>query len=192
MDEELLDKMVEAGYYSVSFAIESGVPWVLKDLMHKQVDLEKAKRLVKYGRYIGLKVKAFFILGYPGETKETMKQTVKFAGELGADWSLFFPATTLPGTNMDKICRMNDWLVDPNLDYRYYFFKPNIRTPEFDPEFVSILREDANKQVNFVNNVNIREGKYDRAIEDFKEVLRLYPNLEHAKEALRRAENEIS
>lgn len=187
MDEELLDKMKEAGYYSVSFAIESGVPWVLKKLMHKHVDLVKAKRLVKYARNIGLKVKAFFILGMPGETKETMFKTVDFAKELGADWSLFFPATTLPGTEMDKIVRANGWLVDPDLDYRYYFFKPNIRTPEFDPEFVMDLKEKANLECNFTENINIREGKYERAIEDFEEVVRLYPELKHAQEALRKA-----
>jgi magnesium-protoporphyrin IX monomethyl ester (oxidative) cyclase len=184
MDEELLDKMKEAGYYSVSFAIESGVPWVLKELMHKHVDLEKAKRLVKYARSIGLKVKAFFILGMPGENKVTMHQTVEFAKELGADWSLFFPATTLPGTEMDKTVRANGWLVDPDLDYRYYFFKPNIRTPEFDPEFVLNLKEKANLECNFTNNINMREGKYKRAFEDFQEVVKLYPNLVYAHMAL--------
>jgi magnesium-protoporphyrin IX monomethyl ester (oxidative) cyclase len=187
LDEALLGKMVEAGYYSVSFAIESGVPWVLEELMHKKVDLEKAKRLVKYGRSIGLKVKAFFILGYPGETKETMKQTVDFAGELGADWNLFFPATNLPGTEMDKIVRANNWLVDPDMDYRFYFFKPNIRTPEFNPEDVLRIKEEANLQTNFINNVNVREGKFERAIEDFKEVVNLYPNLDFAQRALKEA-----
>jgi len=118
-----------------------------------------------------------------------MLQTVKFAGELGADWSLFFPATTLPGTEMDKTVRANGWLVDPDLDYRYYFFKPNIKTPEFDPEFVLDLKEKANLECNFINNVNMREGAYGRAFEDFEEVVKLYPNLEYAKEALRRAES---
>ncbi len=184
MDEELLDKMVEAGYYSVSFAIESGVPWVLRDLMHKAVDLDKAKRLVKYGRSIGLKVKAFFILGYPGETKDTMERTVDFAGELGADWSLFFPATALPGTDLDFECRRNHWLIDPDMDLRYNFFKSNIRTAEFDPDFVLDLKERANQELNFEGNINIREGKLDRAKEDIGEVVKLYPKLDFARKAL--------
>lgn len=184
MDEELLDKMVEAGYYSVSFAIESGVPWVLRDLMHKAVDLDKAKRLVKYGRSIGLKVKAFFILGYPGETKDTMRRTVDYAGELGADWNLFFPATSLPGTDLDAECRKNNWLIDPHMDYRYNFFKANIRTPEFDPDYVLNLKERANRELNFEQNINVREGKLQRAKQDFQEVAKLYPHLEFARKAL--------
>jgi anaerobic magnesium-protoporphyrin IX monomethyl ester cyclase len=191
MDETLLDMMKHAGYYSISLAIESGVPEVL-DLMHKHVDLVKAKRLVKYARSIGLKTKAFFILGYPGETKETMARTVDYAGQLGADWTLLFPASTLPGTDMDRRVRANGWLVDPNMDYRYLFFKPNIRTDQFGPDDVLRVKEDANRQLNFEENVNMREGKYDRAREDFAEVVRNYPDLAMAQEALRRANAAIS
>ena len=194
MDEELMDKMKEAGYYSLSFAIESGCQEVLK-LMNKKVDLVKAKRLIDYARTIGLKTKAFFILGYPGETKETMKRTVEYASGLMADWSLFFPATNLPGTQMDKLCRDNGWLADPDLDYRYYFHRANIKTPEFDPEFVNIGVDYANKQINFVNNPNMRLGNYERAIEDFENVTKLYPDLEMASDALgcaRRSSNELS
>ena len=190
LDEELIDKMREAGYYSISLAIESGVPSVLK-LMRKRVDLVKAKRLIRYARSLGMKTKAFFILGYPGETKNTMRRTIDFAENLGADWCHFFPATTLPGTDMDRRVRENGWLADPVMDYRYYFHKANIKTPEFDPDFVMNLKEEANRQINFEQNINIREGKYKRAAEDLGEVVRLYPNLDYAKEALRKA-NELS
>ncbi len=186
LDEGLLDLMREAGYYSISLAIESGVPEVLK-LMRKKVDLQKAKRLIRYARSIGMKTKAFFILGYPGETKDTMKRTVDFAGELGADWCLFFPATPLPGADMLKRCQENNWLVDPNMDYRYYFFKPNIRTPEFDPEFVLWMKESANRQINFEQNINIKEERFDRAVEDLQEVVNYYPRLDYAQKALNNA-----
>lgn len=187
MDEELIIKMREAGYYSISLAIESGSPEVL-GLMQKKVDLDKARRLIGFARSLGMKTKAFFILGYPGETKETMRRTVDYAGNLGADWVLFFPATPLPGTAMDRRVRDNGWLANQNMDYRYYFFKPNIKTPEFDPDFVLKLKEDANRQINFEHNINMREGNYQRAQEDFAEVLRLYPHLEYAKAALREAD----
>ncbi len=186
MDEDLMDKMVEAGYYSFSFAIESGSPQVLKDLIHKKVDLDKAKRLVAYARSIGVKTKAFFILGYPGETKETINQTVDYAYNLGADWSLFFPATPLPGTELLETCQKNGWLADPDLDYRYYFSRANVITPEFDPEYVISLKEEANERINFRENINLRTGNYQNAREDFEEITRLYPDLKIAQEASRR------
>lgn len=184
MDEELMGKMKEAGYYSLSFAIESGNQHVLKDLIHKNVDLVKAKRLVDYARTIGLKTKAFFILGYPGESKDTMRETVDFAYSLGADWSLFFPATPLPGTDMFNLCVKNQWIDNPNLDDRYAFFTPNIRTNEFTPEDVTRIRDAANERVNFTENINLRLGNYERAYEDFQEIVNLYPELKIAREAL--------
>jgi len=187
MDEQLIDKMREAGFYSLSFAIESGSQEVLK-LMHKKVDHDKAKRLIKYARSLDMKTKAFYILGYPGETKDTMRQTVDMAYQLGADWSLFFPATPLPGTPMLETCKQNGWLADPDLDYRYYFHKANIRTPDFDPYFVQSFREAANRHVNFENNVNMEEGKFERAAEDFGEVVKHYPNLDFAQKALKEAQ----
>jgi len=191
MDEELLDKMREAGYYSVSFAIESGDQYVLKELMHKRVSHEKAKRLIRHARDIGMKTKAFYIGGYPGESLTTMARTTQCAYDMGADWSLFFAATPLPGTPMLKTCQDNGWLVDPNLDYRYSFFKPNIRTPEFTPEDVIKWRDDSNRFINFEHNINMREGKYGRAIEDFREIVTLYPNLQMAKEALANAKRNL-
>ena len=185
MDEELIDKMKEAGYYSLSFAIESGSPEVLK-LMKKYVDLEKAKRLVKYSRSIGVKTKAFFIIGYPGETKATMQQSLEYAYELKADWTLPFPASTLPGTDMDRRCRDNGWLVDPDMDYRLLMHVPNIRTPEFDPDYVTEMVDKFNRQINFVDNPNMRLGNYERAMEDFADVVRMYPYLDFAQEALDR------
>lgn len=187
MDEELMDKMKEAGYYSLSFAIESGSQEVLK-LMNKRVDHKKAKRLVDYARSIGIKTKAFYILGYPGESKTTMHQTVEFAGELMADWSLFFPATPLPGTPMLETCKKNGWLADPDMDYRYLFHRSNIKTPEFDPDYVNGVVDYANKKVNFTENPNIRLGNLERAREDFREILKNYPDLKIAREAL----NELS
>ncbi len=187
LDEELLEKMAEAGYYSISLPIESGDPSVLKNLMHKNVDLAKAKRLVKKSRELGMKVKGFFILGYPGETKDSMKRTVDFAGSIGLDWAIFFIATPLPGTEMEVVCRKNNWLVNPDLDFMHSFYIPNIRTPEFDPDYVLQLKEQANTQINFKNNYNLKVGNYDKAIADFQEVANMYPGLKIAQDALAEA-----
>ncbi len=152
--------------------------------MRKKVDLAKAKQLIKYARSIGVNTKTFWILGYPGESKETMKRTINVAYEMGADWSLFFPATPLPGTDMLRRCQDNGWLADPNLDYRRYFFTANIRTPEFTPDDVLELRDKANQDLNFYNNTNFREGNFAKAEGDFQEVSKLYPNLSIAKEMI--------
>ena len=50
MDRELIDALVDIGMASANIAIESGCDYVLKNIMKKNVDLDKAKDLVKYIR----------------------------------------------------------------------------------------------------------------------------------------------
>ena len=179
LDEELLSLMKKAGYYSISLAIESGDEDVLK-MMHKPVKLKKVKEIIKNARKYDLKTKGFFILGYPGETKEQMQRTIDFAKNANLDWAIFFMATPIPGSDLEKMCREKGYLVNNSIDYIRQFYKSGINTPEFTPEYIENTREHANFMINFENNSNIRLGNYDRAIEDFKEVTSLYPHLDFA------------
>lgn len=180
LDEELLEKMKEAGYYSISIAIESGDHQVLHKLMRKPIKLEKIKPLVDKTRNFGMPVKGFFILGYPGETKKSMEKTVDFARSLCLDWALFFIATLLPATEMLEMCKKKGYLRDLTQDWEMNFIRSNIVTPEFTPEYVEELREKANFEINFRDNINLKEKKWDRAIEDFAYVASLYPHLDYA------------
>lgn len=179
LDEDLLLLMKKAGYFSITIAIESGDPDVLK-LMRKPVNLERVKVVVDAARKVGLKIKGFFILGYPGETKAQMQKTIDFAISIGLDWSLFFVATSIPGSELESVCNEKGYFVDKNLDYVKQFYVSNIKTPEFEPGYVETMKEKANFEVNFKNNTNLRLKKYDIAIEDFGEVARLYPHLDFA------------
>jgi len=86
---------------------------------------------------------------------------------------------------MERQCRKNGWLL--KTDPVRLFYEPNIRTPEFGPKDVKRWKEEANERVNFRENTNMCEGNYGRAIEDFEAVLKHYPDLEMAKEAVARA-----
>lgn len=175
--------MRDAGFYTVSVAIESGVPRVLK-LMRKPVDLDKAKAVVADARALGMYVRAFFMLGYPGETKEDMQRTIDFAASLDVDWAHFFITTPIPGSELEALCREKGYLADPHMPYLQQFYQANIKTEEFGPGDIEMAKELADELVNFKGNTNMRLGNYDRAIADFEAVLRHYPDLGMAKEAL--------
>ncbi|MBS3055947.1 MAG: cobalamin-dependent protein [Candidatus Aenigmarchaeota archaeon] len=179
LDGNLLEKMKESGCYEISIAIESGDQWVLNTLMRKPVDLTKVKPIVDKGRSLGFKVKGFFIIGLPGETKEHIERTVKFAAETGLDWAHFFIATPHLGTDLYRLCKEKGYIG--KLDMEKSFFRGIITTPEFNPEYLEKVKERANYDINFRNNVNMKEGKYDRAIEHFKSVVDLYPKLTFAR-----------
>ncbi|MGC9515788.1 B12-binding domain-containing radical SAM protein [Methanocrinis sp.] len=89
--------MREAGCERVLFGIESGSDPVL-GLMKKRTTAEDAKRAVSAARDAGLKTGAFFILCYPGETDDTVLETLRFATRLPLDYLSFTMPHPLPGT----------------------------------------------------------------------------------------------
>jgi len=177
LDEELLEKMAASGCYSISLAIESGDQTVLDSLMHKPIRLERAKPLIDKARSLGMKTKGFFILGFPGETKQTMRKTVDYARSLELDWTLFFMATPLVGTQMYQTCKDKGYLKDETVDFARSFYVGNIKTEEFDTEDIEQLREEANIDLNFRHNPNLVTYNIDEAIKDFKGVIEFYPHL---------------
>lgn len=180
LDDEILEKMKASGCYSVSLAIESGNYMVLEKLMKKPVDLKRVPKLVKKIRELGMDARGFFIIGYPGETKETIRQTVEFAKELELDWTYFFIATPLPHTEMWKMCIENGYIKEEDFDPIRSYNKAIIRTPEFDPEYITQTREEAIIDLNFRNNPNLRKYDIDKAIADFNDVVMKYPNFDFA------------
>jgi anaerobic magnesium-protoporphyrin IX monomethyl ester cyclase len=96
---ENLQLMRKAGCWQISFGIESGSKEILA-LINKRVTLEQIRRAVVLSKEAGLRPKGFFIIGHPGETKETIKQTVDLALELPlADISVSL-MTPFPGTEL--------------------------------------------------------------------------------------------
>jgi radical SAM superfamily enzyme YgiQ (UPF0313 family) len=118
MDEELLDLMAESGAYQVTFAIESGVQRVLRELIHKPLNLARSSHLVQYARSLGMHVHGFFIVGMPpmngcdGETLTEMRQSYQYAQDTGFDSASFFTASPIVGSELLREC-VRQGFVDP-------------------------------------------------------------------------------
>lgn len=108
MNEEIVELMKAAGCRSVNLAIESGNPRVLKDIIKKPVDLEKTRRVCRKIKDEGMDLIANFIIGFPTETWDEIRQTFRFAEELPIDYRKFFIATPLEGTPLDEMVRENN------------------------------------------------------------------------------------
>jgi anaerobic magnesium-protoporphyrin IX monomethyl ester cyclase len=99
MDYELARRMRRAGCVRVFFGLESGNDRVLR-LMNKRLTVEKSRRAVHAVDAAGIRAGAFFILGYPGETNETMLDTIRFASSLPLDYFSFTIPYPIPGTGL--------------------------------------------------------------------------------------------
>jgi anaerobic magnesium-protoporphyrin IX monomethyl ester cyclase len=102
VDKELLRHMKQAGCYSVSYGIESGSPDVLKAI-DKGITLEQVSQAVRWTREAGIQAIGYFMIGSPGETPETIRQTINFAKKLKLDYVQFAVTTPFPGTRLYEI-----------------------------------------------------------------------------------------
>ena len=119
VDEDLLVTMARAGCHQIMFGIESANEQVLQNI-GKSADTAKAARAVRLTRKVGIDVRATFMLGNPGETEETMKETLAFAMRLGPEIALFNITTPFPGTEMFDWAEEHGYLTTK--DWREYHF----------------------------------------------------------------------
>ena len=97
LDEELLGLMRRSGCYSFYVGIESGSQRIL-DLMKKHLTLDTIRQGVQMINRSGIDVSGFFIIGFPGETRQDIRDTISFAAELPLFKAHFFHFTALPAT----------------------------------------------------------------------------------------------
>ncbi|MBU1196521.1 MAG: B12-binding domain-containing radical SAM protein [Proteobacteria bacterium] len=148
LTDELLELMAKAGCVGVNVAIESGNDRILKEVIHKPVNLEDAKKMIGMIKRKGLFCLANFIIGFPGETWAEIRETIHYAEICGADYVKIFVAVPLNGTKMRDIAVELGVLPDKNninVDWRY----AQIVSDEWTSRDVSILRVYEWDRINF-------------------------------------------
>lgn len=111
IDEEMLDLMKESGCYQITIAIESASQRVLKDLMRKNVQLERVKKIVDYAHSLNIAVHGFFIIGMPGETREEIGETLKFPFDNNFDSISLGIVNALAGSELYNTCKEKGYLT---------------------------------------------------------------------------------
>ncbi|MEE9294522.1 MAG: radical SAM protein [Phycisphaerae bacterium] len=133
VDRALLEKMKASGVYWVGFGIESGSPHT-QELMMKKLDLALAAENVRLAKSMGFKVGSNCIIGYPGETKQDIAESLNFFLKLPLDSFAVVPCIPFPGTTAWMQCDKNGWLTERAGNYDNYWFEvfkvnPLIETP---------------------------------------------------------------
>ncbi|MEW6617671.1 MAG: radical SAM protein [Patescibacteria group bacterium] len=114
-EEELFSLMKEAGCYAVSFGIESGSDVMLKN-MKKGTTTALNRKGLELCKKAGMRSIAFFVFGTPGETKETIEETIHFALETRPTMAFFNILSPYPGTELfeysftkEEADKIHDW-----------------------------------------------------------------------------------
>ncbi|OGS20858.1 MAG: B12-binding domain-containing radical SAM protein [Elusimicrobia bacterium RIFOXYA2_FULL_39_19] len=108
-DAEMFKIMKKAGCRLLLVGFESGVQDLLNK-MHKNITITQSRNFMALAKQAKLQVHGCFVIGLPGETLETAKQTVGFGLNLGLDTIQFSGAVPFPGTKYFKLCEENGWL----------------------------------------------------------------------------------
>jgi len=109
-DFETLKAMRDAGCRLLIVGYESGDPQVLKNVK-KGATVERARQFTKDCHNLGLKIHGDFILGLPGETRESIRRTVNFAKELDVETIQVSLAHAYPGTELYDFAIKNGFVV---------------------------------------------------------------------------------
>jgi anaerobic magnesium-protoporphyrin IX monomethyl ester cyclase len=94
---DILKLMKKAGCWHISYGVESGDQRIL-DAMNKREDIAQIERAVRWSREVGLRTKGFFMVGFPGETVESLQLTSNLALRLPLDDISVMQLTPFPGT----------------------------------------------------------------------------------------------
>ncbi len=104
LDDDLLRRMKSAGCRLLLVGYESGSQAML-DRMEKHIKVDTMRKFTRKAKTAGLQVHGCFVLGLPGETVESMNETIGFALEAGLDTAQFSGAVPFPGTRYFEHCR---------------------------------------------------------------------------------------
>ena len=117
--KEFLDLARRAGVWFIFYGIESGSQYML-DRMKKGVTVEEIKRAIKMTKEAGIYAYCSFIVGLPGETKETLRETERLISEIkpsGYDWEFACP---FPGTEFFNEVTVNGHRLEVDFgEYSY-------------------------------------------------------------------------
>jgi len=125
LSKNMLEKMKDAGCITLFLGVESGDQQILNDV-NKKITIEKIKKTFELTRELDVRTIASVVLGMPGDTRESIENTIKFVRSLNPSYAIFSLATPYPGTAFyrnaaDKnMIKIDDWskytLLSPVLE----------------------------------------------------------------------------
>lgn len=143
LDRELLVKLARAGTYKINFGVETASPRLQREI-GKKLDLDKLEEAVRQTRRLGMIPIGFFMLGFPGETREEMQRTIDFAVRSDLLGAKFFQVIPYPGTELGRQWQRgrHDDFSAPQMD-EFHFFSNRITCSEMGSQEINDLVAEA-------------------------------------------------
>ncbi len=135
VNRHVLKMMKDSGCVLISYGIESGDPEMLNKVLKKGLTPEIIRKNMKLTREVGIATIANYMLGFPGETEESMKKTIAFSRELDSDIAEFSIYMPLPGTELAAKAEQAGTVVEKDLS-RFDYMRPMYSDNSLSPDLV--------------------------------------------------------
>lgn len=142
-DEEMMTALRDAGCRTLSFGVESGSQRILDNYLKKGITLDQVRLTTRLAHRLGFLVHCSFMIGTPGEKREDIEATIRFAKEIDPDVIEFNVTTPYFGTEMRDIIEREGTLLDTRLFGLNLKNKSAFSTPDLTPELVSRMFKKA-------------------------------------------------
>ena len=162
LDDEMIRLMIASGITSLSIAAESGNERIRTEIIHKNLKTENIIEAIQICDKYDLPCIVFFVLGFPGETIDDIRETIQFAkriSELYGTINMIFIANPLPGTELNREALKNGY-IKKDLENSDYFVAiranqaPIIETENFNKKKIFfLLKEELDLPMYSVHNI---------------------------------------
>lgn len=150
IDDEIMALLHQSGCDYLSISIESGVERVLKEIIKKPaIDFIHVRHVVNKAREYGMFTAANFVIGFPGESWNEIRDTIRCAEELDLDYIRIFVATPQPNTELYRLAMDTHSLIEGFNPEDIEWKKGWIATDQFVPRDLQILRAYEWDRINF-------------------------------------------
>jgi radical SAM superfamily enzyme YgiQ (UPF0313 family) len=173
IDYDLARKMKKAGCWQIAFGFEFGDDEILKKVQKGgNATLSQSRIAAASAHRAGITLDGHFIMGYPGETVETMQKTIDFACSLPLTFAHFYAAVPFPGSTLYAEALENGWIVEGHWN-RLTQESASLKTDTLDPKTVDKNIEKAYRTFYINPKVIARIYRIPRSLKEYIEVTRM-------------------
>jgi len=155
--------------------VESGSDHVLNNIIRKPLKKRLIRPAVEALRKFNVRSHVFIVIGLPGEQDEHRAETMQMLLDCGFDWVHVYLAMPIFGSRLYDICVEKGYIDNPN-SQDFVATKSVIRAPGVDPVKLEAFAYEMQLRVNFIENHNMKMGRYDVPMDYLKNVVSKYPD----------------
>jgi radical SAM superfamily enzyme YgiQ (UPF0313 family) len=173
MTAEIAKKMKQAGCWQIAFGFEFGDDRILT-LANKggKATLEQGRKAAEITSRAGIAVDGHFMMGFPGETPDTLQRTIDFACSLPLTFAHFYAVVPFPGAPLYEMAINNGWISNSSWE-QLTQDSACLKTDLLNSTTVNQFIRKAYKTFYFNLKVFFRIGRLPNSLKEYLELARL-------------------